>query len=160
MYNTSQMFAHFISLSILNKTTSRLWWAILCKGWTIRKVMCRLENYQTAWNIYASAEILFRVLGVYVFFEMIFPFTKIYIFFVPLLDLLQVDLLASGASLVWPRSGRPRATKSREVDLSRLMGFHSHFAPKMGSGVTRIWSFRFHLRVLDFNGRMCWFHSD
>ena len=32
-----------------------------------------------------------------------------------ILDLLQVDLLASGASLVWPRSGRPRATKSREV---------------------------------------------
>ena len=31
------------------------------------------------------------------------------------LDLLQVDLLASGASLVWPRSGRLRATKSREV---------------------------------------------
>ena len=31
------------------------------------------------------------------------------------LDLLQVDLLASEASLVWPRSGRPRATKSREV---------------------------------------------
>ena len=31
------------------------------------------------------------------------------------LDLLQVDFLASGASLFWPRSGRPRATKSREV---------------------------------------------
>ena len=31
------------------------------------------------------------------------------------LDLLQVDLLASGASLFCPRSGRPRATKSREV---------------------------------------------
>ena len=30
-------------------------------------------------------------------------------------DLLQVDLLASGASLFWPRSGRPRATKSRAV---------------------------------------------
>ena len=39
------------------------------------------------------------------------------------LDLLQVDLLPSGASLFWPRSGRPRATKSREVDLSRLKGF-------------------------------------
>ena len=48
------------------------------------------------------------------------------------IDLLQVDLLASGASLFWPRSGRPRATKSREVDLSRLQGFHSHFAPKWG----------------------------
>ena len=31
------------------------------------------------------------------------------------LDLLQVDVLASGASLVWPRSGRPRATKSRAI---------------------------------------------
>ena len=71
-----------------------------------------------------------------------------------MVDLLQVDLLASGASLFWPRSGRPRAMKSREVDLSRLQGFLSHFAPKMGSGVTRIWGFRFHLRVLDFNGRM------
>ena len=75
-------------------------------------------------------------------------------------DLLQVDLLASEASLVWPWSSRPRATKSRELDLSRLMGFHLHFAPKMRSGVTRIWGCRFPLRVLDFNGRMCWFHSD
>ena len=41
-----------------------------------------------------------------------------------------------------------------EVDLSRLMGFHSHFAPKMGSGVTCIWGFGFHLRVLDLNGRI------
>ena len=31
------------------------------------------------------------------------------------LDLLQVDLLASEASLFWSRSARPRATKSREV---------------------------------------------
>ena len=31
------------------------------------------------------------------------------------LDLLQVDVLASGVSLVWPRSGRPRATKSRAI---------------------------------------------
>ena len=36
--------------------------------------------------------------------------------------------------------------------LSRLQGFHSHFVPKMGSGAIRIWGFRFHLRVLDFNG--------
>ncbi|CAH3196562.1 unnamed protein product [Porites evermanni] len=36
-------------------------------------------------------------------------------------DLLQVDLLASGASLVWSRSGRPRATKSREVFVPRHM---------------------------------------
>ena len=75
------------------------------------------------------------------------------------LDLLHVDLLASGASLFWPPSGRPRATKSREVDLSHLKGLHLHFAPKMGSGVTCIWGFRFHLRVLDFNSGMCWFHS-
>jgi len=34
------------------------------------------------------------------------------------IDLLQVDLLASGACLVWPRSGRPWATKSRVVDPS------------------------------------------
>ena len=39
----------------------------------------------------------------------------LFIIAVEALDLLQVDLLASGASLVWPRSGRPRATKSREV---------------------------------------------
>ena len=37
--------------------------------------------------------------------------------FTRIIDLLQVDLLASGASLFWPRSGRPRATKSREVVL-------------------------------------------
>ena len=59
-----------------------------------------------------------------------------------------------------PLSGRLRATKSREVDLSRLQGFLSHFAPKMGSGVTRIWGFRFHLRVLDFSGGMSRFHSN
>ena len=33
----------------------------------------------------------------------------------PHVDLLRVDLLASGATLFWPRSGRPRATKSRAV---------------------------------------------
>ena len=35
-------------------------------------------------------------------------------------DLLQVDLLASGAGLFWPQSSRPRATKSREVSLEGL----------------------------------------
>ena len=55
------------------------------------------------------------------------------------IDLLQVDLLASGLSLF---AGRER----REVDLSRLQGFHLHFVPKMGSGVTRIWGFRFHMK--------------
>ena len=39
----------------------------------------------------------------------------LFIIAVEALDLLQVDLLASGASLVLPRSGRPRATKSREI---------------------------------------------
>ena len=51
------------------------------------------------------------------------------------LDLLQVDLLASGASLFGRkknRSGPPRATKSREVDLSRLMGFPFSFRAKKG----------------------------
>ena len=33
-----------------------------------------------------------------------------------------------------------RATKSREVDLSPLKGFHLCFAPKMRSGVTGNWS--------------------
>ena len=34
------------------------------------------------------------------------------------------------------REAAERATKSREVDLSRLKGFHLRFAPKMRSGVT------------------------
>jgi len=71
------------------------------------------------------------------------------------LDLLQVDLLARGASLFWPQRGRPRVTEWREVDLSHLKGSHLHFAPKMGSDVTHIWGFRFHSQVLDFNGGMC-----
>ena len=48
---------------------------------------------------------------------------------------------------VRPRSGRclgreaaEQATKSREVDLSRLKGFPLRFAPKMRSGVTGDWS--------------------
>ena len=41
-------------------------------------------------------------------------------------------LLASGASLFWPRSGRPRATKSREVDFSRLKGCHCILRQKWG----------------------------
>ena len=35
--------------------------------------------------------------------------------------LATIDLLASGASLIWPRSGRTRATKSREVFVTRHM---------------------------------------
>ena len=46
--------------------------------------------------------------------------------------MLQVDLLVSGASIVWPRSGRPRATKWREVDLSCLMVFAFTFRAKNG----------------------------
>ena len=34
---------------------------------------------------------------------------------------------------------RERATKAREVDLSRLKGFRFRFAPKMRSGVTCNW---------------------
>ena len=34
------------------------------------------------------------------------------------------------------REAAERATKSREVDLSHLKGFHLRFAPKMRSGVT------------------------
>ena len=44
-----------------------------------------------------------------------------------MLDLLQVDLLGSGASLV-----RPQATKSGEVDWSRLMCFPFAFRAKNG----------------------------
>ena len=36
-----------------------------------------------------------------------------------------------------------RATRSREVDLSRLKGFHLRFAPKMWSGVTCNWCLSF-----------------
>ena len=59
------------------------------------------------------------------------------------LDLPQVDLMNLRVEYVRPRSGRflgreaaERATKSREVDLSRLKGFHLRFALKMRGGVT------------------------
>ena len=55
-----------------------------------------------------------------------------------LLDLPQVDLksfLASGASS-FGREAPKRATKSRQVDLSRLRGCHLRFPPNMESGVT------------------------
>ena len=55
---------------------------------------------------------------------------------------------------VRPRSGcclgreaAERATKSREVDLSRLKGFHLRFVPKMRSSVTCNWCLRLHLEV-------------
>ena len=64
------------------------------------------------------------------------------------IDLPQVDLMNFRVEYVRPRSSRcfvgreagERATKSREVDLSRLKGFHLRFAPKMRSGVTGNWS--------------------
>ena len=49
-----------------------------------------------------------------------------------------------------------RATKSREVDLSRLKGFHLRFAPKMRSGVTCNRC----LEVLELNSGKYPFHSD
>ena len=67
--------------------------------------------------------------------------------FVQGIDLPQVDLMNFRVEYVRPRSGRfsgrdeaERATKSREVDLSRLKGFHLRFAPKMRDGVTCNWS--------------------
>ena len=58
------------------------------------------------------------------------------------------------------REAAERATKSREVDLSRLKGFHLRFAPKMTSGVTCNWCLRLHLEVLELNGGRNRFHSD
>ena len=61
-----------------------------------------------------------------------------------LLDLPQVDLksfLASGASFLG-REAAKRATKSREVDLSRFRGCHLRFPPNMESGVTGLWGFQ------------------
>ena len=65
-----------------------------------------------------------------------------------MLDLPLVDLMNFRVEYVKPRRGRclgREATerqsrrKSREVDLSRLKGFHLRFAPKMRSGVTGNW---------------------
>ena len=62
-------------------------------------------------------------------------------------DLPQVDLMNFRVEYVRPRSdhclGREaaeRATKSRQVDLSRLKGFHLRFVPKMTCGVNGNWS--------------------
>ena len=48
---------------------------------------------------------------------------------------MYVCMLGREAAVVG-REAADRATKSREVDLSRLKGFHLRFAPKMRSGVT------------------------
>ena len=64
---------------------------------------------------------------------------------------------------VRPQSGRclgheaaERATKSREVDLSRLKGFHLRFAPKIRCGVTGNWSDE----IWKLNGGNYRFYSD
>ena len=48
------------------------------------------------------------------------------------LDLLQVDLLVSGACLFWPWSGRPRATEVARGRLVSLAGFSFAFCAKNG----------------------------
>ena len=50
------------------------------------------------------------------------------------------------------REAAERATKSREVDLSRLRGFYLRFGPKMRSGVTCNWCLGLHLEVLELDG--------
>ena len=83
-------------------------------------------------------------------------------------DLPQVDLMNFRVEYVRPRSGRfsgreagKRATKLREVDLSRLKGFHLRFVPKMRDGVTSnwsddIWKLNFPLRPKQYRmTRMC-----
>ena len=57
----------------------------------------------------------------------------------------------SAVEYVRARSGE-RATRSREVDLSHLKGFHLRFTPKMWSGVTCNWCLRLHLKVLELSG--------
>ena len=79
------------------------------------------------------------------------------------LDLPQVDLMNFRVEYVRPQSGRclgheaaERATKSREVDLSRLKGFHLRFAPKIRCGVTGNWSDE----IWKLNGGNYRFYSD
>ena len=60
------------------------------------------------------------------------PLKYYYILFISVypLDLLQVDLLASGASLVWQRSGRPRAIRRRTFGKS-MHPYMCYFADKI-----------------------------
>ena len=68
-----------------------------------------------------------------------------------------------------PQSGRclgreaERVTKSREVDLSRLKGFHLRFAPKNEKWhdlqLVQMY-LRLHLEVFELNGGKNRFHSD
>ena len=59
------------------------------------------------------------------------------------------------------REAAERATKSREVDLSRLKGFHLRFAPKNEEWRDlQLVSIRLHLEVLELNGGRNRFHSD
>ena len=78
----------------------------------------------------------------------------------PNLDLLKVDLKSfsvSGASFLGCKAAK-QVAKSWEVELSCLKVSYLCFVPKLGTGMTRIWSFRLHLRVLStsdiYNG-MC-----
>ena len=82
-------------------------------------------------------------------------------------DLPQVDLMNFRVEYVRPdvlqRSGRclrrvatERATKPREVDLSRLKGFHLRFAPKMRGCMTCNWPDD----IWKLNGGKCRFHSN
>ena len=86
-----------------------------------------------------------------------------------IVDLPQVDLLNFNFCYVRPkrpksgveaavvgREAADRATKSREVDLSRLKGFHLRFAPKTKSGVTCNWCLRLHLEVNRTCMRFSW----
>ena len=76
-----------------------------------------------------------------------------------LLDLRQVDLksfLASGASLLGLEAAK-RATKSREVDLSRLRGCHLRFPPK---SEWRDWPLGFPVAFSIQSSFYCWFSHD
>ena len=61
-----------------------------------------------------------------------------------IVDLTQVDPMNFRVEC---REAAERVTKSWEVDLSCLVGFHLYFAPKMRSGVTCNWCLRWHLKV-------------
>ena len=63
------------------------------------------------------------------------PLKYYYILFISVypLDLLQVDLLASGASLVWQRSGRPRAIRRRTFGKS-MHPYMCYFADNISQG--------------------------
>lgn len=70
-----------------------------------------------------------------------------------IIDFLKVDLTSfwvSEASFLGEKEAK-RVTKLWEVDLPCLKGCQMCSASKMGSGVSRIWGFRLHLAVIEFN---------